>query len=124
MEKPKAIVGDGSVFMRTMLRTHLEALNFEVAATAKDGREALNMYLEVKPDIGLIDIAIAEADDFALIRAVQENVPLSAIFVMIPEQAGFPELVVDAVRAGASGYIKKPVSPEDLKSRIKSVLRR
>lgn len=124
MQKPNVLVADTSVFMRTLLKTHLEALNFEVAAIARDQKECLAKCLELKPDIVLVDIAIAEADNFALIRLVREATPSSSVIVMIPEQLSFPEVVVEAVKAGAAGYISKPVSPVELKSRLRGVLER
>lgn len=125
MGKPRVLVADNSLFMRTMLKNQLESMNCDVivAPTAKVCDEAMEECRDKQPDIALIDIAIAEYDDFALIRAARECSHPCGVIVMIPDGPAFPELVVCAVRAGASGYIKKPVSPKDLNLRIIGVLK-
>ncbi len=123
MEGLRILIADSSLFMRMMIRTQLESQGFNIVGTAKDCQECISKCLELKPDIALIDIAIAETDDFALVREVREQDHPSVI-IMTPDQPGLPEVVVQAVGAGAGGYIRKPVSPEDLKLRINGALRR
>lgn len=124
MDRPRVIVADASVFMRTMLKSQLEQLNFEVVTTAKNSQEATTKCQDTQPDMVLADIDIAEADDFALIRTARACPVPCCIVVMIPEETNLPEVVVEAVRAGASGYLSKPVSPQELKLRINGALRR
>ncbi|MBI2849912.1 MAG: response regulator [Chloroflexi bacterium] len=124
MGKPKVLVADGSMFMRTMLKSQLEALNLDVVATAKNKEETVSKCQEAEPDIVLIDVSIAETDDFGVVRTIKECAGSCCIIVMIPEQTNLPEVVVETVKAGASGYIKKPISPQDLKGRISGVLGR
>lgn len=118
MEKPKVLVADDSVFMRTMLKSHLESLNFDVVSTAKNKQETIEKCEKAEPDIVLVDIGIAEADDFSVVKAIRECRGSSCIVVMVPEQENMPEVIVEAVRAGAGAYIKKPISPQDLKLRL------
>ncbi len=124
MEALKILIGDGSSFMRILLTATLESLGFKVVATAKDSQEAADKYAEFKPNIVLLDLAIADVNDFAVIRAIQKDNPSAAIILMIPEKLDIADVIVDAVRAGAKGYMKKPISPEELKARIGSALRR
>ena len=123
MQGPKVLVADSSLFMRTMLKNQLESQGFSIVGVAKDRQECLSKCQELKPDIALVDIDMAEKDDFALVKEVWGR-DHSSVIIMIPDQPGLPEVVVEAVRAGAGGYIRKPVSPEDLKLRIKGALRR
>lgn len=124
MERRKVLIADGSSFIRITLGSVLETLGFEVVATAKEGQECVDRCLEIKPQIVLLDLAIADVGNFAAVRAIVQDNPLSAIILMVPEQLDIPEVIVDAVRAGVSGYIKKPLSPEDIKRRIEGTLRR
>ncbi len=124
MEAMTILIGDGSLFMRIMLTTALESLGLKVVGTAKDSQEAVDKYLEFKPHIVLLDLAIADVNDFAALRAIGHDNPSAAIILMIPQQMDIPDVIVDAVRAGAKGYMRKPISPEELKARIGSALRR
>ena len=124
MEVLKVLIGDGSLFMRIMLTSALESLGLKVVATAKDSQEAMDKYLELKPHIVLLDLVIADVSDFATIRAIGHDNPSAAIILMIPEHLNIPDVIVDAVRAGAKGYMSKPIKPEELKARIGSTLRR
>lgn len=124
MEAPNVLIGDDSSFMRIMLTSALGSLGLNVVATAKNSQEAIDKYLELKPQIVLLDLAIADVNDFATIRAIERDNPSAAIILMIPEQMDVADVIVDAVRAGAGGYMRKPISPEELKMRIGSALRR
>lgn len=114
MARTRIIIVATSLFMRIMLSHVLERLEFEIAATAKDGRGALDKYFELKPDIVLIDLVVADLDDFAVVRAILNQDPSAIINLMIPERLDEPGVIVDAVRAGVKGYIREPISPDEL----------
>ncbi|MBI2869349.1 MAG: response regulator [Chloroflexi bacterium] len=124
MEGSKVLVADNSLFLRTMFKSHLESLKLSVVATARDARECLDKCLALRPDISLVDINIAEENDFSVLREIRERAVSPSVIVMIPDDPGFPEIVVSAIKAGASGFLKKPISPTDLSQRINGVLRR
>ena len=123
MEKNKILLADGSTFTRIILANALEMLGFEVVATAKDGREALDKFAQVKPDIALIDLALERLDGIDVVRALTKQNPSAAIALLIPEDIDDPEVIVEAVRAGAKSYIKKPTSGEEVKRRLTSLLK-
>ena len=123
MAKLRVLIADGSSFMRIMLSNALESLGLEVVATAKESLEAVDKYSALKPDVVLLDVAMADKDDFAAIRTIADD-PLSTVILMIPEQLDISDLIIDAVKAGAKGFIRKPILPGELKARIESVLRR
>ena len=123
MEKNKILLADGSTFTRIILANALEMLGFEVVATAKDGREALDKFAQVKPDIALIDLALERLDGIDVVRALTKQNPSAAIALLIPEDIDDPDVIVEAVRAGAKSYIKKPTSGEEVKRRLTSLLK-
>ncbi len=108
--------------MRIMLSNVLERLEFEIAATAKDGQEALDKYFELKPDIMLIDLVVADPDDFAVVRAILNQDSSAVVILMIPEHLDEPGVIVDAVRAGVKGYIREPISPNELEALLGKTL--
>lgn len=107
-----------------LLREGLTALihtqpGFKVLAAFADVGEALELVREAKPDVVLLDFGLADLDSLSLTATVHSEVPIARIIVMglLPAQ----EDVADYVRAGASGFIMKDASFDDLFSTIRAV---
>lgn len=124
MERLKVLVADGSTFMRIMLQNTLETLGFDVCATAKDGKECLDRCVETKPDIVLVDMALDGLDYASLVSTISQENPAVNVIMTVPEGLDDPDVIVAAVRAGIKGYIKKPLSAEDLRARFQRILRK
>jgi len=124
MAKIKVLLADNSTFMRIILNNALEQLGFEVVAIAKDGKEALDMYAERNPDITLVDVALEGIDGIDVVRTLTTRDPSAAVALLIPEKMDDPDVIVEAVRAGAKAYIKKPLSGEEIKKRLGKLIRR
>lgn len=124
MKKQKVLIADGSTFMRIMLTTALETLDFEVVGTAKNGMEAVDKYMELKPDIVLVDVALQVMDGIEVTRTIANQNPSAAVIMLIAESADNPDIIVESVRAGASGYMRKPVSAEEIEKSVESALKR
>lgn len=92
---------------------------FKVLAASADANEALQKVREAKPDVVLLDFGLEDHDSLSLTVTVRAEVPSARVIVMglLPLQ----EDVADYVRAGASGFIMKDASFEDLFSTIRKV---
>lgn len=121
MESQRVLIAAGSTFMRIMLETALKRLGFEVVGTAKDGAKAVASYLELKPDIVLVDASLPVTDGIEVTRIISNENPSAVVIMLISESIDNPNIIVDAVRAGASGYMRKPISAEEIESSIQSV---
>jgi len=121
MVKTKVLLADNSVFVRILLANGLGTLGFEVVAVAGNGREALDMYARYRPDIALIDLKLDDAGGIEVIRTLVKNYPLAVVALMVPESMDDPEVIVEAIRAGARAYIRKPSSGEEMKKRLVSL---
>ena len=124
MEKTKVLLADSSTFMRIILNNALEQLGFEVAAAAKNGEEVLDFCTQRCPDIALVDVALEKPDCISIIQALTERYSNLAVVMLLPENMDDPDLIVAGVRAGATAYIKKPISGEEIKKRLTNLLRR
>ena len=109
-----------------LLREGLTAMihsqpGFKVLAASADADEALEKVREAKPDVVLIDFGLEDHDSLNLTMTVRGEVPSARVIVMglLPMQ----EDVADYVRAGASGFIMKDASVEDLFATIRAVAR-
>lgn len=124
MARTRIIIADNSLFMRIMLKNVLETFGFEVVATAKDAREMVDKFAETKPDIALIDLALEGMGRVDLIHTITEHYPSAAVVLMIPERLDELDVIVDAVRAGVKGYIREPISPDELEALLGETLRK
>ncbi len=119
MEKIKVIIADDSDFVRDGMRIILSVdEEFEVIGCAANGREAIELAKENAPDIFLMDIQMPEMDGMEATKYIVEN---NLGKVLILTTFDDDELVQNALRNGAKGYLIKNHTPEHLKQMIKSV---
>jgi len=109
---------DANIGMLT--KQFLEGEGFEVFLY-KNGNEVMGAYHRMKPDLCLLDVMLPYKDGFAIgkeIRADNKKVPI--IFMTAKSQL---KDVLEGFESGANDYIKKPFSLEELKARVRSLLR-
>jgi len=124
MKHEKILIAEKSTFMRIMLKTVLEKLGFEILGMAKDGEDALAKYHDLKPDIMLVDVDLDGVDGIEVTRQISAGDPAAVIILLVAECPDTPEIIVEAVRAGAKGYIRKPLSEGEIEKRISGALER
>ncbi len=111
LERPLRLLelgcGEGQI-----LGTLLEAHGHEVVATARDGIEAVARVQVHRPDAVLMDIRMPRCDGLAATRLIMAELPDTQIIILTT--AGADEALFEAVRSGASGYLVKSVSGDEL----------
>lgn len=119
MNKIKIIIVDDSDFVRDGMKIILSVdEDFEVIGCARNGREAIELAQENTPDIFLMDIQMPEMDGIEATKYIVEN-KLGKVLILTTFDDD--ELVQDALKNGAKGYLIKNHTPEHLKQMIKSV---
>lgn len=116
------IIADDAQFMRLMLKDILEDMGLTVVAEATDGRQAVAGYLELRPDLVMLDITMPELDGVAACREILAHDPRARI-VMI-SALGQKDEVLAAVRAGAGDFVIKPFEAERVEVTLRSLLSR
>lgn len=122
LEKIKVLIVDDHQVVRQGLRTFLE-LQDDVIVTgeAGDGLEAVEMVRQHKPDVVLMDLVMPRLDGISAMRQVMAlglSTRVIALTSFTEDDQVFP-----AIQAGASGYLLKDVSPEDLVEAIRAAHR-
>lgn len=92
-----------------------------VVAEAGTGVAALSGVRELKPDVVLMDIRMPQMDGLEATRRIVADPTLNDVKVLILTTFDEDELVFDAIRAGAAGYLLKDVSPGELRRAIRVV---
>ncbi|MCJ8499991.1 response regulator [Desulfatitalea alkaliphila] len=104
MGKSILIVDDSSI-MRKMIRQTLMDENHIVAGEAKSGKEAIELYIVLKPDVVTMDITMREMDGFEAAREIRAIDPEAhIIFLSNLDEDKYSE---DVKRLGALGYVNK-----------------
>ena len=114
------MVVDDEERLRSLLRTYLVQEGFRVI-TAGNGREALRLARQEKPDLIILDIMMPEMDGYEFMRAYKQN--SSAAVIMLTARVEETDSVL-GLELGADDYVTKPFSPRVLMARVRAVLRR
>jgi len=95
--------------------------DIQVVAQAADGAAVLALARQVRPDVVLMDIRMPEVDGIQATHDITAADDLRDVKIIMLTTFETDELIVDALRAGASGYLGKGVEPEILLDAIRSV---
>jgi NarL family two-component system response regulator LiaR len=120
MTKIRVLIVDDHGVVRQGLRTYLELLDdIEVIGEAENGIEALAQVRQHRPDVVLMDLVMPEMDGIEATRQVCAISPSTRVIVLT--SFADDEKVFPAIKAGATGYLLKDVSPADLTNAIRTV---
>ncbi|OQX81164.1 MAG: two-component system response regulator [Candidatus Omnitrophica bacterium 4484_70.1] len=119
----KVLIVDDALFMRKMLADILVKEGFTICGEAENGKEAVEKYKQLKPDLVTMDIVMPKMEEVDGIAAVKEIMKIDpqAKIVMVSAM-GQHALVVEAIQAGAKDFIVKPFQPSRVIEAIKRVL--
>jgi DNA-binding NarL/FixJ family response regulator len=104
---------------REAVERDLTQAGLDVVATAADGREAMARFPAARPDVVLLDLQIPEPDGVAVTAAIAEQLPDTRVLIL--SASGEHTDVLAAVKAGATGYLVKSASREDLLDAVRRV---
>lgn len=118
----KVLIVDDHAVVREGLRTYLQLEDHvTVVGEAANGREALALAERLRPDVVLMDLQMPEMDGVAATRAIKERLP--AAHVVVLTSFTDDQHVLPAIRAGATGYLLKDASAEELLQAIEAAAR-
>ena len=116
----KVIIADDQELIRQSLQIVLETKeDIEVIGTAKDGREVINLVRKEKPDVILMDVRMPEMDGVQCTKIIKDQYPQIKIIILTTFDDD--EFVFSALKHGASGYLLKGISMDELEQSIHTV---
>ena len=118
----RVLLADDQALLRGTFRLLIDAQDdMEVVGEAADGRQAVELARTHRADIVLMDIRMPELDGIAATRMIGEDEDLAGVKVLILTTFEAEQSVVEALRAGASGFLGKGVEPAQLLDAIRLV---
>jgi NarL family two-component system response regulator LiaR len=113
------IIVDDHAVVRQGLKAFLATEDdIEIIGEAPNGREAVDLTMQLKPDVVLMDLVMPELDGIGATAAIKQALPQVEVLVMTSFIED--EKVFGAMRAGATGYVLKDSDPEDVVKAIHS----
>jgi DNA-binding NarL/FixJ family response regulator len=116
----RVLLADDQALLRSAFRVLVDSEpDMEVVGEASDGAEAVRLARETRADVVLMDIRMPGTDGLAATRLISEDPSLDRVRVVILTTFEVDDYVVQALRAGASGFLGKGSEPEELLSAIR-----
>lgn len=118
----RVVVADDQVLVRSGFTMLLDGeLDIDVVGEAGDGAEAVSIAANTRPDVILMDVRMPVMDGLEATRRITDNETLAATRVIILTTFDLDEVVHEALRAGASGFLLKDTLPAELLHAVRVV---
>ena len=119
-ERIRVMIVDDHSIMRLGLTQVLEQSGeFEVVGQAADGEEAVRVAAQVSPDVVVMDVLMPNKDGVEACREIMESAPETRVLMLTASTE--EDAVVEAVAAGATGYLQKETGRERLLAAVRGV---
>ncbi|HSZ48174.1 MAG TPA: response regulator transcription factor [Streptosporangiaceae bacterium] len=118
---PRVVIADDQTLVRSGFRMILAAAGISVVAEAADGTQAVSAVLQHRPDVVLMDIRMPEMDGLEATRRILGSALSASCRIIILTTFDLDQYVYAALTAGASGFLLKDVTPEQLVTAVQTV---
>ncbi|NCC81034.1 MAG: response regulator [Clostridia bacterium] len=116
----KIMLVDDAAIVRTTLRDILTKNNFDVVGEAQDGQEAIKKFVNLKPDLVIMDITMPVMNGIEATREIKKIDPEAKI--LICSVLGQKRMILDAFMAGAEDFLVKPFKKESVLEKVSKYL--
>ena len=111
MSKIRVLIADDDPIIRLDLKQMLQSLGYEVVGEAGDGKQAVELARELKPDVCILDVKMPVMDGIEAVNIItDENIAPTILLTAYSDK----ELIDRAKNAGVFAYLVKPFKPSDL----------
>jgi len=120
MKPIRILVADDHDVVRAGVRALLESQSWEVCAEARNGREALELAKQTRPDVVILDIGMPELNGLEATRQIAQALPKTKIIVLTMNDS--EQMTRDVLEAGAKGYVLKSDAGHQLPHAVNAVM--
>lgn len=107
----RILIADDHALFRDGLRSLLQSRGHEVVGEARNGRQAIELAQQLKPDLVLMDIQMPELDGVSATRELTAQLPDVKVVALTASEQN--ETLFDAIKAGAQGYLLKNLEADE-----------
>lgn len=119
-DRIRVLIVDDSSIIRNSIEKDLKGYNVEIAGMAANGKEALEIFKEKKPDIVTLDITMPEIDGLTVLEKILKLEPTTK--VMIVTALSDKDTGLRAIELGAKSIVVKPYTSDKLKSAFRKLI--
>lgn len=118
------LVVDDSLPMRSVIKKTIKASGFNVGLffDASNGKEALDVSKHEWIDLVLTDYNMPDMNGIELIESIREDELLKEIPIVMITTEGSKQRIQEFMEKGATGYIKKPFAPEEIRNKLSHIM--
>ena len=113
MGTKRVLIVDDALIIRQRIKDIAEAAGWEVVGPAKDGKEAVALFLQEQPDLVTLDIVMPVLDGVSALQQIMQNDPHARV-VMV-SAVNQKEKLAECIQAGAIDFIVKPFDKDRLR---------
>ncbi len=113
----RVLIVDDEPHIRKMVSLVARQLNLEVVGTARDGEQGVEMFRKLKPDLVLMDINMPRLKGTDALKIMMAESPDTPVIMLTSLVA--TDVVMECLRAGARNYVRKDVSPKEMRALIR-----
>ena len=114
------LVVDDAMIIRQSIKDAASEAGWTILGEASNGRQAVEMYHQARPDLVIMDITMPEMDGIAAVREIAGQDPAARIVMC--SALGQQELIIAALEAGARDFVVKPFVPEKVLEAMRKVM--
>ncbi len=114
------LICDDAAFMRMMIKDILTKNGYTVAGEAENGAKAVERYLELKPDLVMMDITMPEMDGIQALKKIKQADPGATVIMC--SAMGQQAMVIEAIQSGAKDFIVKPFDKDRVLEAVKKAV--
>ncbi|MHB1650876.1 MAG: response regulator [Desulfitobacteriaceae bacterium] len=104
------MIVDDAAFMRMMLKDILTKNGFMVVGEAENGAISVDKYMDLKPNLTIMDITMPEMDGLQAVKEIRKRDPQARVIMC--SAMGQQSMVIEAIQSGAKDFVVKPFQAE------------
>ena len=117
----RVLVAEDETLIRLDIVETLTAAGYDVVGEAADGQEAIDLAVELEPDVCVLDVKMPQVEGITAAEEILKEIPTAIVMLTAFSQK---ELVQRAAEVGAMAYVTKPFGPSDLIPAVEIALSR